>query len=81
MPWIRSENSAPRAERMTPASTNSIRDPDRATTAHPQASVDGRPIALQPDRADPARLSFRVPTGTHQVLLVGAFAVDGLIIE
>ncbi|MBK7202310.1 cellulase family glycosylhydrolase [Candidatus Amarolinea dominans] len=50
-------------------------------TAHPQASVDGRPIALQPDRADPARLSFRVPTGTHQVLLVGAFAVDGLIIE
>ena len=52
-------------------------------TAHPQVSVDGQPIILHPDTTDPTRLLLarRLALGSHQVLLRGAFAVDGLIIE
>jgi len=50
-------------------------------TSRPQVSVDGQPIALAVDTANPTRLAFRLTPGNHQVLLRGVFAVDGLIIE
>jgi len=41
MPRIRWSKSAPRWERMTPASTSSRREPHRLTTAKPQAREPG----------------------------------------